>query len=84
MSSLWQVCMGGHLEAEAGASSLGPTGPVLSDLLVQRPGAGESREGSECSLHEKLLGCFAESAELRGPRRQGEVALCWVNKRRLH
>lgn len=50
--------MGGHLEAEAGANSLGPTGLVLSDLLVQRLGASESREGSECSLHEKILGMF--------------------------
>lgn len=29
--------MGGHLEAEAGISSLGPTEMILSDLLVQRP-----------------------------------------------
>jgi len=58
VSSPWQVCTGGHLEAEAGANSLGPTGLVLSDLLVQRLGASESREGSECSLHEKILGMF--------------------------
>lgn len=58
MSSPWQVCMGGRLESETGANSLGPTGPVLSDLLVQSPGAGESREGFERSLREKILGIF--------------------------
>ena len=50
--------MGGRLESETGANSLGPTGPVLSDLLVQSPGAGESREGFERSLREKILGIF--------------------------